>query len=543
MSASLIRIVGCLILVSVLVLPAGALAAPYGSETIHVVQWGETLSLIATQYGVTVEAIMAANGLTDPSFIYVGQRLVIPSSSGGYTGGGRHTVSAGETLTSIAWRYGTTVAALAAANGLSDTDFIYVGQVLNVPDGSSSPGGPVSGGCNTYYTVQWGDSLSGIAWRYGTTINALMQANGLYSDFIYQGQRLCVPPGGAAWTPSKPSYTYYTVRPGDTLSGVAWHFGVSQVAIMQANNLSNPSFIYVGQRLIIPGVASTAKGKTYRIAFARWEGGKHNLYVANTDGSDEKLLLERAAGPSWSPDGQRLSLFGEEGVDRQREDTAPVVFEGISNGILTIPASLPADLAQLDVVQIKRDGKARAAVWAPDGNAIAWDSNPGGNYYIYFYGKKDTSAEGQSAIEIPGEQPDWSPDGAQIAYRSGRDGKQGLWISDRYDSTARRITDDGSDAFPRWSPDGKRIAFHRESGGNVDVYVMNADGSDIRRLTDSPNQDTLPAWTPDGRIVFRSVRDGSWGIYIMDVNGRGQKQIIAYADPGPDWTFGQMDVY
>ncbi len=545
MSTPSIRMVGLLVVISMLLVPAGVLAAPGASgETVHVVQWGETLSLIASRYGVTVEAILAANGLADPNFIYVGQRLVIPTP-GSSSGGGRHTVAPGETLTSIAFRYGTTVAALAAANGLGETDLIYVGQVLSVPGGASPGPVPPSGGCANYHTVQWGDTLSGIAWRYQTTANALMQANNLYSDLIYQGQRLCVPPGGVALPPGKPAYTYYTVRPGDTLSGIAWRFGISQVAIMRANNLSNPSFIYVGQRLAIPGVAAPPPSyKTFKVAFARWDGGKHDLYIANTDGSDEKFLLERAAGPSWSPDGQRLSFHGEAGFDRQRQDGVPVVFKGISDGVLIVPvANWPSDLAQLQVVQIRQEGSARATAWSPNGAMIAWDAKPGGGYRIYFYGEKDTPFESQSAIEIVGEHPAWSPDSNQLLYRSGRDGKQGLWISDRYDSVANRITDDGSDAFPRWSPDGKTIVFQRESDGNVDLYLMRSDGSDVRRLTDAPGPDTLPAWTPDGRIVFRSARSGSWGIYIMNADGKDQKQIIAYADPGPDWTLGRMDVY
>jgi len=253
MSTLSARIIGLLIVLNVLLLPMAALAAPGATgETIHIVQWGETLSLIASRYGVTVEAIVAANGLDDPDFVYVGQRLVIPVT-GNAGQGGRHVVSPGETLTSIALRYGTTVGALAAANGLSNTDLIYVGQVLNVPGGPSATSAADS--CASYYTVQWGDTLSGVAWRHRTTVNALMQANNLYSDLIYQGQRLCVPPGGVASAPSGPS-SYYTVRSGDTLTAIAWRFGVSQAAIVQANNLSNPSFIYVGQRLVIPGVSA-----------------------------------------------------------------------------------------------------------------------------------------------------------------------------------------------------------------------------------------------------------------------------------------------
>jgi LysM repeat protein len=258
MSSLFIRIVGVLIVASMLLFPAGALAAPNAwGETVHVVQWGETLSLIANRYGVTVEAILDANDLHNPNFVYVGQRLTIPTP-GHSGGGGRHVVAPGETLTSIAFRYSTTVAALAAANGLSDTDFIYVGQVLNIPGGYSSAPAPSSKGCDNYYRVQGGDTLSGIAWRHRTTANALMQSNGLYSDFIYQGQRLCVPPGGVAYEPSTPPshYDYYSVRPGDTLAAIASRFGVSQASIVQANNLTNASFIYVEQRLLIVGTST-----------------------------------------------------------------------------------------------------------------------------------------------------------------------------------------------------------------------------------------------------------------------------------------------
>ncbi len=213
----------------------------------------------------------------------------------------------------------------------------------------------------------------------------------------------------------------------------------------------------------------------------------------------------------------------------------------------------PEDLSQLNLTQIVKEGTARATAWSPNGYMIAWDAKPGDNYTIFFYGEEGTDFEAQSAIQIPGEHPDWSPDSNQVVYRSGREGKQGLWVSDRFDSVAHRITDDGTDAFPRWSPDGKWIAFQREAEGNVDIYVMPApgadgsgspDGSQVRRLTDAQGPDTLPAWTPDGQyIVFRSAREGTWGIYLMSADGGNQQQIIPYGDPGPDWTFGRMDVH
>ncbi len=282
--------------------------------------------------------------------------------------------------------------------------------------------------------------------------------------------------------------------------------------------------------------------RTYQIAFSRWDGGKHDLFIANTDGSGERFLLERASGPSWSPDGQYLSIYGAEGVDRQTRGGVEYVVEGITNGILRLKvANFPSDITQVEIGQYVREGTGRWTAWAPNGDMVAFDAARGGpDRRIYFLGTDDNQ---QYNVEIPGEQAAWSPNSNQVVYRSGRDGKQGIWISNRDDSGAHNITNEGNDSFPSWSPDGGKIAFHRDVGGNADIYVMNTDGGDIRRLTDAPGTDTLPTWTPDGRIVFRSARSGSWGIYIMNADGSGQQQIIANADPGPDWAFGRMDVH
>ncbi|PWH19780.1 MAG: hypothetical protein DDG58_04145 [Ardenticatenia bacterium] len=279
----------------------------------------------------------------------------------------------------------------------------------------------------------------------------------------------------------------------------------------------------------------------YTIAFSRWDGGKYDLFLARTDGSGEKFLLQRAAGPSWSPDGRYLIFAGQEGVDRQEWDGVTYHFEGISNGIISLDMrTWSPDPTTIVLRQHVREATARWADWSPRGDMVAYDARRGGpDWRIYFLGTADNQ---QYQVEIPGEQADWSPDGNYLVYRSGRDNRQGIWVSNRDDSRQVQITADGSDAFPRWSPDGRKIAFHRDSGQNVDIYMMNPDGSHVRRLTDAPGPDTLPAWTPDGRIVFRSARSGSWGIYIMNADSSGQRLIIPNADPGPDWAFGRMDV-
>ncbi len=115
------------------ILPVSAAPTPQG--TVYTVQPGDTLYSIARRYGVTVQAIVAANGIVNPNHIYVGHRLIIP------TGGGQpapprgctHIVQPGENLTRIALRYGVSTWAIAQANNLANINYIYVGQVLAIP--------------------------------------------------------------------------------------------------------------------------------------------------------------------------------------------------------------------------------------------------------------------------------------------------------------------------------------------------------------------------------------------------------------------------
>ena len=137
-----------LLLVALLTPVLPAAAAPDYQGGVHVVQRGENLSMIAQRYGISQAALAQANGISNPNIIYVGQRLVIPGAGGGGNAGGGgaaaggiHIVRAGENLSTIAARYGTSTAALARANAISNPNHIYVGQrlVLSASGAGSVP--------------------------------------------------------------------------------------------------------------------------------------------------------------------------------------------------------------------------------------------------------------------------------------------------------------------------------------------------------------------------------------------------------------------
>jgi putative chitinase len=155
-----------------------------------------------------------------------------------------HIVQRGETLTGIARRYGTTVQALATTNHIANPHLIYAGQRLVVPCGSTSPSPE-----GWVYVVRSGDTLSGIAYRFGVSTYAIARVNRLPNpNLIYAGQRLVIPGGGS----HVPGGVWYTVRPGDSLSSIAWRYGVSVWTLAKVNKLSNPNLIYAGQKLYIP---------------------------------------------------------------------------------------------------------------------------------------------------------------------------------------------------------------------------------------------------------------------------------------------------
>lgn len=236
-----------LVLVALLLPALPAAAAPSAQGGVHVVQRGETLSQIAQRYGVSTAALAQANGISNPNFIYAGQRLTIPGASGSYSAGtaasgGVHVVQRGENLSTIARRYGTTVSALARANGISNVNHIYVGQRLVIASGAaaqsapapapSAPASPAAASSGRWIDIDL-SSQTLTAYEGSTPVFSTLVSTGLafptpvgtYRILYHVRSQRMTGPGYDL--PNVPWVMYFTNR-GHAIHGAYWHNNFGQ---------------------------------------------------------------------------------------------------------------------------------------------------------------------------------------------------------------------------------------------------------------------------------------------------------------------------
>lgn len=199
---------------TVLVLLAATMTpAVYAEEAIHVVKRGESLGIIARYYNLNTRELMKSNGISNPDFVYVGQRLVIPglevvikkdataqtpASQFLPNGDGYYVTQRGDTLSQIAKDNGMSLAELMRLNGLMNENYIWVGQQLRLTARvaavklTKAPKPQLA----VIHIFKAGDTLADLATAYHTTVEAILRSNGLpHEKFIWVGQRLRIQPG------------------------------------------------------------------------------------------------------------------------------------------------------------------------------------------------------------------------------------------------------------------------------------------------------------------------------------------------------------
>ena len=161
-----------------------------------------------------------------------------------------YTVESGDTLSKIANEYGTTVQELAQINNIANPNLIYPGQILRILTNSTVHGSETRGTGSITYTVQRGNTLSQIANAYGVTVNHIVEMNGIQNpNLIYPGEKLRITQSVNTTLNPVLQNNYYTVQVGDTLSGIARRYGVTVQYLVNLNGIRNVNLIYPGQIL------------------------------------------------------------------------------------------------------------------------------------------------------------------------------------------------------------------------------------------------------------------------------------------------------
>lgn len=174
--------------------PEVARTCPSG-QTAYTIQARDTFFTLSRRFGVSIQSIIDANPGVNPNNLRIGQVICVPNANPGPpvcpAGSFSYTIVAGDTLFSLSQRFGVTQQSILALNPSINPNDLRVAQIICIPNAPTPPACPA----NTFaYTIMTGDSIASLAQRFGVTAQSILDANpGLDPANLTVGQRICIP--------------------------------------------------------------------------------------------------------------------------------------------------------------------------------------------------------------------------------------------------------------------------------------------------------------------------------------------------------------